>query len=162
MAIRRRDNNDPTLNSGFVALSFFRGSGPVLLRNPKFLWFFRGGAGPRVPPSGSTHGPRVSVHCLSCNWTRSCISRVHILTFFVYTANITKYKYPPKYNCFSVIRLCKDSARGFIRAQSFAAFFKLISKGIYSKDTNQHVQINKKRNNFITWDDIKLSKKRLF
>ena len=30
---------------------FFRGSEPVLLRNPIFLWFFRGGSRPPVPPS---------------------------------------------------------------------------------------------------------------
>ena len=37
----------------------FRGSGPVLLRNPIFLWFFRGGSEPPAPPppaSWSAHG----------------------------------------------------------------------------------------------------------
>ena len=32
----------PTLNTGLVALWFFMESGIVLLRNPIFLWFFRG------------------------------------------------------------------------------------------------------------------------
>ena len=41
MAFRWRADDGPRLNSGFVALWFFRGSGPVLLRNPVFLWFFR-------------------------------------------------------------------------------------------------------------------------
>ena len=50
----------PTLNAGLVALWFFRGSGPVLLRNPIFLCFFWGVGGvsrPPVPPppSGSVH-----------------------------------------------------------------------------------------------------------
>ena len=38
-------------------LRFFRGSGPVLLENPVFLWFFRGwgGSGPPVPLSGTAH-----------------------------------------------------------------------------------------------------------
>ena len=30
-------DNGPTLNAGFLALGFFRGPGPVLLENPKFL-----------------------------------------------------------------------------------------------------------------------------
>ena len=32
-----RTNDDPTINAGLVALRLFRGSGPVLLRNPIFL-----------------------------------------------------------------------------------------------------------------------------
>ena len=39
----------PTWNAGLVALWFFRGSRPVLLRNPIFLWFFRG-VGTICPP----------------------------------------------------------------------------------------------------------------
>ena len=56
MAFRWRADDGPTLNSGLVALRFFRGSGPVLLRNPFFLRFFSvcvcggGGSGPPVPP----------------------------------------------------------------------------------------------------------------
>ena len=37
MAFRWRADDGPTLNAGLVALGFFRGSGPVLLRNPIFL-----------------------------------------------------------------------------------------------------------------------------
>ena len=43
MALRWWADDDPTLNAGLAALWFFRGSGPVLLRDPIFLWFFRGG-----------------------------------------------------------------------------------------------------------------------
>ena len=54
MAFRWRADVGPTLNASLVALWFFRGSGPVLLRNPIFLWFSRGGggggSGPPVPP----------------------------------------------------------------------------------------------------------------
>ena len=52
MMARQRNNDDsPTLNADLVALLIFRSSGPVLLRNPNFLWFFRGGeSGPPVPP----------------------------------------------------------------------------------------------------------------
>ena len=58
-------NDGLTLNAGLVALWFFRGSGPVLLRNPIFLWFFRGGSGPPVHLSGSVHDPdQVKQNCL--------------------------------------------------------------------------------------------------
>ena len=46
MAFRLRTDDGPTLNAGLVALWFVRGSEPVLLRNPIFWWFFRGGGGP--------------------------------------------------------------------------------------------------------------------
>ena len=49
MAFRWRADDSPTLNAGLVALWFFRGSGPVLLRNPIFSWFSRGEVGPPVP-----------------------------------------------------------------------------------------------------------------
>ena len=44
----------PNIECWFVV---FRGSRPVLLRNPIFLWFFSGGGGGGGPvlPSGSTH-----------------------------------------------------------------------------------------------------------
>ena len=42
MAFCWRADDGPTLNAGLVAV-IFRGSGPVLLENPIFLWFFRGG-----------------------------------------------------------------------------------------------------------------------
>ena len=52
MLFRWWADGGPTLNAGLVW--FFRGSGPVLLRNPIFFRFFR-----RVrtacPPSGSAH-----------------------------------------------------------------------------------------------------------
>ena len=42
----------------------FRRSGPVLLRNSIFLWFFRCGGGFRTPcpPSGSAHGTGLFLH----------------------------------------------------------------------------------------------------
>ena len=57
MAFPWRANDGPILNVGLVALWFFRGSGSVLLRNPIFLWFSRGGVRTPCPPphSGSAH-----------------------------------------------------------------------------------------------------------
>ena len=50
MAFRWGAEYDPTLDTGLVVLRFFRGSGPVLLRNPIFLRFFmEWGSGPTVP-----------------------------------------------------------------------------------------------------------------
>ena len=49
MAFRWRPNHGQTLNSGLVALLFFRGSGPVLLKN-KFFVIFQGGSRRPVPP----------------------------------------------------------------------------------------------------------------
>ena len=43
----------PTLTAGFIALWFYRGSAPVLLRNPIFLSFFR--RGPPPPPPLDPH-----------------------------------------------------------------------------------------------------------
>ena len=40
MAFRWRADDGPTLNAGLVALLFFSGSGPVLLRNPIFCCDF--------------------------------------------------------------------------------------------------------------------------
>ena len=37
MAFRRWDDGGPTLNAGLVALWFYSGSGPVLLRDPILL-----------------------------------------------------------------------------------------------------------------------------
>ena len=47
----------PITECCLVALWFYRGSRPVLLRDPIFLWFFRGGGGAQThyPPSGSAH-----------------------------------------------------------------------------------------------------------
>ena len=46
----------PNIECWLDSFVIFRGSRPVLLRNPTFLWFFRGG-GVRTPcpPSGSAH-----------------------------------------------------------------------------------------------------------
>ena len=54
MAFLWRVDNGPKLNAGLVALCIFRRSGPVMLRNPKFLCFSRGVHTP-CPPSGSAH-----------------------------------------------------------------------------------------------------------
>ena len=52
MAFHWHADDGQTLNAGLVALWFLRGSGPVLLRNPIFLWFSReGGLDPYPPPS---------------------------------------------------------------------------------------------------------------
>ena len=50
MVFRWQADSGPTLNAGLVALWFYMGSGPVLLRNPTFLLFFRGGSDPLSPP----------------------------------------------------------------------------------------------------------------
>ena len=48
---RPASDDGTTLNAGLLALWFFRGSSPVLLRNPIFLWFFRGVQTPSpLPP----------------------------------------------------------------------------------------------------------------
>ena len=57
MAFRWQADDRPTLNAGLAALWFFRGSGPVLLRNPIFLWFFFGGGPDPLSPSGSARDP---------------------------------------------------------------------------------------------------------
>ena len=43
MAFCWRANDGPKLNNGLVALRSFRGSGPVLQRNPIFFLDFQGG-----------------------------------------------------------------------------------------------------------------------
>ena len=56
MAFRWQADGGPTMNAGLVNMWFYRGSGPVLLRNPYILVIFRGGGGPDpCPPSGSAH-----------------------------------------------------------------------------------------------------------
>ena len=50
MAFSWRADDRPTLNAGLVALRCFRGSGPVLLRNPIYLGIFQWGPGPPPPP----------------------------------------------------------------------------------------------------------------
>ena len=49
MAFRWRADGVPTLNAGLVTLWFYRGSGPVLIRNPIFC-DFSGGEGESGPP----------------------------------------------------------------------------------------------------------------
>ena len=51
-----------TLSYALVALRFFRGSGPVLLRNPYFFAIFQGGGmfGPPVPPLDPPMGRNVT------------------------------------------------------------------------------------------------------
>ena len=45
----------PKIECWFGSFVIFRGSRPVLLRNPVFLWFFKGGPDPLSPPSRSAH-----------------------------------------------------------------------------------------------------------
>ena len=61
MAFRWHPDDGLTLNSGLVALRFFRGSGPVMLRKPFFVIFHGGGGGVQTPC------PPI--------WTRICQSR---------------------------------------------------------------------------------------
>ena len=66
LAFRWCADGGPTLNAGLVALWIFRGSGPVLLRNPIFLWF-QGGPDPLPPlPAGSAHKSDESARMLVC------------------------------------------------------------------------------------------------
>ena len=46
MAFCWRDGGGPSLNADLLALWFYRGSRPVLLRDPIFFVFFQGGGGP--------------------------------------------------------------------------------------------------------------------
>ena len=80
MAFHWRADDRSTLNAGLVALFFFMGSGPVLLRNSRFLWFFRGRGG-----GGWTHddmSPHPSV--ISNSITQKL--RVHGL-FYIFFRN---------------------------------------------------------------------------
>ena len=74
MAFRRRADDGLTLNAGFVALWFFRGSGSVSLRNPIFLWLFRGG------PPDPAPSPSVSVQAYVCAyiWRALCRNVAHV------------------------------------------------------------------------------------
>ena len=66
MVFRWCVNVDQTLNADLAALWFFRVSGPVLLRNPIFFVFFRGGGGP-CPPSGSVYEEHYKGTALYCD-----------------------------------------------------------------------------------------------
>ena len=61
----------PTIECWLGSFVSFRGSGSILLGNPIFLWFFRGGGGGvRIPctPSGSAHGMHLKGGtCLKCS-----------------------------------------------------------------------------------------------
>ena len=67
MAFRWRADDCPTLNAGLLALWFFRRSKPVLLRNPIYLWFFRGVGRDTLSPSGSEHGSFIVPLCMCDN-----------------------------------------------------------------------------------------------
>ena len=66
-AFRWRADVDPTLNAGLVALWFYRRSGPVMIRNPIFLCFFKGGPDPLPPPPPLD--PHMLFLCLSWCFT---------------------------------------------------------------------------------------------
>ena len=90
MAFRLRVDGGPTVNAGLVALWFYRGSGPVLLRNPIFLCFFRG-RGPvplPPPPSGSAHVKHFMFHITSHEQVRSkyvwCFWAMQVPCFLVF------------------------------------------------------------------------------
>ena len=68
-------NDGSTLNVGLVALWFFKGSGPVLLRNPIFLWFFMGSLEPLSSPS------LWICACRLLSWDIKAIRRFRILRF---------------------------------------------------------------------------------
>ena len=58
----------PTIECWFGSFVIFRGSGSILLGNPIFLWFFRGGVRTPCPPSGSAHGMHLKEStCLKCS-----------------------------------------------------------------------------------------------
>ena len=78
-----------------IPLWFFRGSGPVLHRNPIFLWFFRGGGGwsrPPVRPSGSARGWHDFLACillvLYINYILGLYLQVTILLSLLYRRNL--------------------------------------------------------------------------
>ena len=69
---RLRADDGPILNAGLVALWFFRGSGPVLLRSPIFLWFFfLGGGGGRTPSPPPLDPPILQMIFKNSKWVWS-------------------------------------------------------------------------------------------
>ena len=52
-----------TLNAGLVALWFFKGSGPGLLRNPTYYYDFSGGGGSGPPPPLDPRMLKMLVYC---------------------------------------------------------------------------------------------------
>ena len=63
MAFRWRTGGGPTLNACLQSLRFYRGSGPILLRNPIFFLFFRGGGPDPLPPPPPLD-PHMKLHCV--------------------------------------------------------------------------------------------------
>ena len=61
----------PNIESGLVALWLFRGSGPVLLRNPTFLYFSGGGGLDLYSPSGFSHEPDSQKRTLVNTWSKT-------------------------------------------------------------------------------------------
>ena len=57
-------DDGPTLNADLVALCFFRGSRPVLLRNSILFVIFQRGVLTPCPPSGSAHGTELGPNYL--------------------------------------------------------------------------------------------------
>ena len=55
------------IECGLGSVLFLRGSGLVLLRNPIFLWFFRGDLDPRSPPL-DPHMSQTYVHDANTTW----------------------------------------------------------------------------------------------
>ena len=60
----------------------FRGSGPILPRNPILLWFFRGGVRTSCPHSGSVHGFRCSPMACHLEHLFLSVSLLRILGVF--------------------------------------------------------------------------------
>ena len=88
MAFHWCADDGPTKNAGLVASWFLRGSGPVLLRNPILLWFFRGESGPPVLPSGSTHDmPHTGTACVN-NIITARISMLPCLPFILISLSL--------------------------------------------------------------------------
>ena len=81
MAFRWRANDCPSLNAGLVCFENFRGSGPVLLRNSIFLWFFRGGSGPPVPPLD----PRLGLDNVYTYWD---ILKTHFIVCIIFCTTL--------------------------------------------------------------------------
>ena len=83
MAFCWRTDDGLTLNSGLVALRFFRGAGPVLLRKSIFCNLSRGGLDPLPPPpppSGYDHASQeIFKSCRNVSWFELVLNRVRVL-----------------------------------------------------------------------------------
>ena len=124
MAFRWRADDGPTLNAGSVALWFFRGSGPELLRTPIVCDFSGGwGSEPRSPPLWIRtcptawlvtivwKVPKVDVHCvaaaylyelmkiyLSQNCTTVLLSQCELHQQAIITVNVLTPVYTIRWN----------------------------------------------------------------